>query len=173
MRLRRFREDWERCRALGIPLLRYESFVADPVGVLQATCTQLGLPWDEAMLDWPKKPAEIHDTRHGNATFQESRGKGLLNSLKPLPSPPDVRRILPGDLAWLEAEFEEFNHANNYPLRLAISPRILSLERSVPRYDITRRHKWTLHQRPLRYLGHKVRTWLVRAGLAQRPANAG
>jgi len=162
LRLRRFREDWERGQRLDIPMLRYEDFVSHPTKALQEICEKLLLPWDEGMIHWPKPFGQIHDTRHGNATFLRNRGNELLTSLQPLPEHPDIRRIAPGDLAWLESEFAEFNRVNGYPLQMPHSSNGDVCERSVPRYDVTRRHKWTLHQRPLRYLAYRARQWVQR-----------
>src|SRR3954469_10371265 len=56
LRMRRFIEDWRNAPACGTVLLRYEDFVTSPISTLQYVCTQLGLPWDTAMLTWPKPP---------------------------------------------------------------------------------------------------------------------
>jgi hypothetical protein len=74
LRCRRFREDWELFHAQGWPILRYDRFLLDPEEVLAEACTKLKLPWDDAMLTWPKPKSAIFDTRHGNETFRQNCG---------------------------------------------------------------------------------------------------
>src|SRR3954470_11755255 len=65
LRIRRFIEDWRSAAANGTALLRYEDFVESPGATLQRLCMQLGLPWDPAMLAWPKPPEHIADCKNG------------------------------------------------------------------------------------------------------------
>ena len=69
MRLRRFHEDWQMFRDNNWPMLRFESLVTDGQTTLQTACNQLDLPWDQAMLTWPKDQSEIAAANHGNETF--------------------------------------------------------------------------------------------------------
>ena len=155
-RLHRFKEDWELFQKNGWPMLRYESFVTEPLPTLQRACEQLGLPWDEAMITWPKQRTEVTNTRHGNQTFRESRAQGLLASLRPTKDSLPPGAIPPADLAWMEAEFAEFNRQNGYPAQLAI-PHVAAdgIERAIPSFGVTRRFKWELRRKPLAWLGHQ------------------
>ncbi len=54
LRVRRFVDEWRQAAHNGTALLRYEDFVTSPETVLRQVCNQLSLPWDSAMLSWPK-----------------------------------------------------------------------------------------------------------------------
>ena len=157
LRLRRFKEDWELFRQRGWATLRYESFVVDPQATLQSACEQLGLDWDKSMLTWPKKRSQIADTRHGNQTFRESCGQGLLASLRQTNDSIQPGSIPPADLEWMETEFAEFNLQNGYPEHLAI-PHIAAngIERAIPSVEVTRRIKWELRRKPLLWIGRQI-----------------
>jgi hypothetical protein len=156
-RLRRFKEDWELFRRSGWPMIRYETFVAEPVQVLRFVCSQLALPWDEAMLTWPKDVSEIAGTKHGNQTFRDTRGQGLLDSIRPSSDELKPGSIPPADLDWLESEFAEFNRENGYPeqLRVGWSPADGS-DRAIPSFEMTRRHKWEIRRKPIRWFMHSL-----------------
>jgi hypothetical protein len=154
LRMRRFKADWEEFRRQGLPILSYDQFVESPERVLRETCSRLELPWDDAMLTWPKPPRDIACTRHGNQTFRESRGNGLLGTLRQPERLPEASQIPPGDLAWLEEEFAEFNRVQGYPAKLSAAP--LRGPRSIPRFEVTRRFKWQLQKNPLRRLMLKL-----------------
>jgi hypothetical protein len=155
MRLRRFREDWEMFVSHGWPIIRYESFVADPVAVLKNTCTQMQLAWDDGMLDWPKESLEIASTKHGNQTFRETRGHGLLETIR---SGGETKSgsIPPADLNWLETEFATFNCQNAYPDRWTVGSQTNSTVRAIPNFEMTRRHKWEMRRKPLRWFMHSL-----------------
>ena len=74
MRLRRFIDDWRSLEAEGGVKLRYEDFLADPATTLKQTCNQLGIPWDEGMLTWPKSPSDVARQSGGNDSFWKTRG---------------------------------------------------------------------------------------------------
>jgi hypothetical protein len=157
LRLRRFKEDWQHFRRNGWPMIRYETFVAEPVEVLRFVCSQLELHWDEAMLTWPKDPVDIASTKHGNQTFRQTRGQGLLHSIKQ-----NSEELKPGaipqvDLEWLESEFAEFNQENGYPDRVHVSPvSTMVAGRAIPSFESTRRHKWEMRRKPLRWFMHSI-----------------
>jgi hypothetical protein len=156
MRLRRFKEDWLHCLAVGWPVIRFESLLSNPGKILRETCEKLGLPWDDAMLTWPKNRNEIVDARHGSRTFKINRAQGL-KGICHTKSHEELSNILPGDLAWLEKEFNEFNVMNDYPLSLAPLARPKMLDKSavlqaVPTFDVTRRKEWNLRRKPFRWL---------------------
>ncbi|MCS7047067.1 MAG: sulfotransferase [Gemmataceae bacterium] len=157
LRLRRFREDWELFRAKGWPILQYERFLQQPEDELRAACAGLGLPWDEAMLTWPKPAHEIFDTRHGNEHFRQSCGGNLRQSLRPSAPPLEALDIPGGELAWLESEFAEYNRVNGYPAHVRLrSHGADPAAVAVPTFAVTRRYKWTMHQKPLTYLLYKI-----------------
>ena len=83
MRLRRFREDWYQFRQAGWATIRYESFVTDPQPTLRTACQQLSLPWDSGMLSWSKSRSDIAAPIHGNATFRQTRGQSLQQTVNP------------------------------------------------------------------------------------------
>ena len=161
LRFRRFREDWDLFHDHGWPILRYDDFLKHPERMLRNTCAQLQLPWDNAMLSWPKPRSVILDTRHGNETFRRNCGNNLWASLRPArqnaKSLEDLA-IPSCELDWLEQEFTRFNHVNNYVPHVAMraSPEV---GRVVPSYRVTRRCKWKLHQTPLKYLLSRVARW--------------
>jgi hypothetical protein len=150
LRLRRFLEDWEAFRSRGWPLVQYERFVREPEPVLREACAALGLAWDDAMVRWPKPPAQIANLHHGNATFRASMQGDLLSTLRPDGLDRIAHPIPADDLAWLEGAFGEFNRVHGYaPHRdapAAAEPRL------VPNFFVTRRLKWRLRQKPLRHL---------------------
>jgi hypothetical protein len=156
-RLRRFKEDWELFRRNGWPMIRYETFVAEPVQVLRFVCAQLALPWDEAMLTWPKDVSDVAGTKHGNQTFRDTRGQGLLDSIRPGNDTLKPGAIPPADLEWLEREFAEFNRENGYPnqLKSGQSPAD-GCDRAIPSFELTRRHKWEIRRKPIRWFMHSL-----------------
>ncbi len=154
LRVRRFVDDWRNLAATGGVMFRYEDFLAGPAATLERTCRQLGLPWDAAMIAWPKPAERIAHRGNGNESFWASRGEGLLETLaryKPRTTP----RLSVADLEWLEMEFRDFNHANRYPLQLAnacetgstLAPPI-----AVPSFEVTRRYIWETSRKPLRWI---------------------
>jgi hypothetical protein len=124
IRLRRFLADWQLFRDRGWPTVRYESLVERPGAVLRRACVDLGLPWDAAMLSWPKPEAEIIiPGRPGyNSTFTATRGERSLAAAiarwrrSADTGPP---RLPEAELTWLEETFAEFNQAYGYPARRA------------------------------------------------------
>lgn len=156
MRFRRFLEDWRTFCEQGWPLLKYEDFLAEPRGVLEAVCRQLELPWDEAMLDWPKPSERIADTRHGNHSFRRSRRENLRATLADYQPRSRLHEIPPEDLRWLEAEFAEFNAAHDYPRQISVETSADAPSRAVPQFESARRFKWELRRVPLRWLLHKL-----------------
>jgi hypothetical protein len=163
LRLRRFREDWDLFHDNDWPILRYDEFLKEPEPTLRTLCVKLHLPWDAAMLSWPKPRAAILDTRHGNETFRRNCGSDLPTSLQPAQrkqTPIERLRIPAVELDWLEHEFARFNHVNSYPAHVEIAPMSAAEdERAIPRYQVARRCKWKLHQTPVKYLLARVARW--------------
>ncbi|MCC6682933.1 MAG: sulfotransferase [Phycisphaeraceae bacterium] len=154
IRMRRFLADWQTFRANNWTMLRYESFVNDPELTLRNVCEHLGIPWDEGMLRWPKHADDISNTVHGNATFNETREDDLLATLRP-ESVSTIKGSIPRhDLAWLEKTFSGFNQAHDYPEHLNVPDG--GIARAVPSFDVTRRFRWRLHQKPVRLLMHRL-----------------
>ena len=154
LRMRRFLEDWQIFRRNGWPIIQYENFVKSPEHTLKQTCEALAIPWDPDMISWPKPPENFTNLHHGNITFLNSKGGGLLNTLRPEVVNNINHPIPPKDLEWLELEFSEFNQVNDYPPHRDIP--LDSVDRLVPGFDVTRRLKWRLRQKPLRLLLYKM-----------------
>lgn len=121
MRLRRFLADWELFHSHGWPVIRFESFVDDPRGALEQACSELGLPWDEGMVTWPKpRDAVLPANRPGlNSTFMDTVNE---SSVQAAVAAWRTRGRQPLALAeeefdWLERTFEEYNRTHGYPLR--------------------------------------------------------
>jgi len=153
LRLRRFLSDWELFRDRGWPILRYESLLTDPEGTLRRTCEGLHLPWDEGMVWWRKGIQEIASAAHGNRTFWATRDSNLRETIAKHVERfnPDV--VAADDWAWLEEVFGEFNTVSQYPIHIE-GPRcgVPRLTRCFPQFDVTRRFKWELRSRPVRWL---------------------
>ena len=142
IRLRRFREDWDLFHQRGWPILRYEDLMTEPQATLKTACTELELPWDDAMVSWPKPAERIADASFGNPTFVSSRSTTLINSIKPSLAAVSTRHIPPDDLKWIETEFAEMNQVMNYPL--ALEPAFSEegqLRRAIPCFETTRRYE--------------------------------
>ncbi|MFN4243931.1 MAG: hypothetical protein ACK4PI_11940 [Tepidisphaerales bacterium] len=156
MRLRRFLADYADARRLGWPILRFED-VADvrtAEAALRSACAQLGLPWDEAMLTWPKSPESLADPRHGNATFRRCLGRGLAASVRS-PGRLSVGRVPRDDLAWLERTFASYNAELGYPA--TVSGDASPPGRAVPQFAVTRA-AWRERPRGWR----RLQRWLSR-----------
>ncbi|MFC1833969.1 class I SAM-dependent methyltransferase [Thermodesulfobacteriota bacterium] len=122
MRLRRYLRDWEEFRRNDWPIIRYESFVAEPEKTLRQCCEQLDLPWSNEMLTWPKGPQKITEFNYVQQTFRTSLAdKGLSGSLIRQKAETDTTGIPLDDLNWLEQTFRDFNRANDYPLHVGAS----------------------------------------------------
>lgn len=150
LRLRRFLSSWQDAMAKNIPVLRFEDFLVQPEASLKALCESLDLPWQQAMLDWPKSAEQIADGRHGNARFMNSDKHGLQATLDPDVGGEAAGQIHVDDLAWLEETFGDYNAALGYPAHLE------SLEllpgRALPGWEVSRRMNWRLGQKPWRYI---------------------
>lgn len=138
MRMRRFKADWEYFRS-RCPVLSYEEMLASPEATLKGCCTQLGLPWDDAMMSWPKEKEELADPGHGSPTFRKSRGESFTDTVKPSLANVRVDRIPPEDLVWLEEEFAEFNRACGYAEHIAPIKLESNVDRAVPSFANTKR----------------------------------
>lgn len=147
LRLRRFLADWRTFRDRGWPVLRYEDLIERPEPTLQNACAALDLPWDQAMLNWPKSESEIADASFGNPTFVQSRGVGIRQTLRPSLAEVKTQNIPPADLEWIEREFAEMNGAVGYPLHVAPAAASESLPaRAAPRFENTRRYERLLRK---------------------------
>src|SRR3954447_5883549 len=148
LRIRRFIEDWRTAQANGTVLLRYEDFVESPGSALQRVCTQLDLPWDTAMLTWPKPPEHIADQKNGNGSFWSTRDANLLQTLSQYRERSDTNCIPASELAWLESEFRDFNVVNGYTLKVDRNAGATATAApSVPTFEVTRRYKWETAQK--------------------------
>src|SRR5205814_4068175 len=91
-------------------------FVKSPESTLRQVCGQLDLPWDPAMLTWPKAPEEIADRRNGNGSLWNSRDTTLAQTLERYRAKSDQLLLPAADSNWLESEFRDFNKVSGYPL---------------------------------------------------------
>lgn len=153
MRLRRFAEDCGYFAHAGWTIIKYESLIADAEPVLRSACQQLDLPWDKAMLRWPKMPAEIADCRRDDQSFWRVPHDSLVSTVGHYQRQ-NKPRLIPGvDLEWLEREFREFNELNGYPLtRPDPTTGEFRDKRLAPSYEVTRRYRWEVQHKPLRWL---------------------
>lgn len=160
LRLRRFLDDWQIFRERGWPLLRYEDLIAEPEKTLQNACAALGLPWDDAMLAWPRAQDQIADSSFGNPTFVQSRGVGIRQTLRPSLAAVKTQNIPPADLEWIEREFAEMNRTMGYAEHLPPAPQDPTIPgRAAPRFENTRRYERLLRK-------NRVRWYLSVAGKA-------
>lgn len=151
LRFRRFREDWERFRNAGLPIVRYEDFISAPEATLRKTCQAVELPWDEDMTLWRRlsEPSSTH--RQGNDTFWELRDRSLVLSIARHSESDWLGSIHEHDCDWLEREFAEFNQVNEYPSRMeAIRSNAEWLDMGTPRFTAGRRYRWELKRNPWR-----------------------
>lgn len=153
MRLRRFVEDCNHFARAGWPTIKYESFVAAPEPVLRAACQQLDLPWDRAMLGWPKMPTQIADCRRGDRSFWNVPHDSLVSMVGYFRREDDPKPIPAVDLQWLQREFREFYELHGYPTNRADSAtEEFRRQRLAPSYEVTRRYRWEARRKPLRWL---------------------
>ncbi|HEX4793798.1 MAG TPA: hypothetical protein VH370_08405 [Humisphaera sp.] len=154
LRLRRFHRDWQLFRERGWPILRYESLTPDPIATLRTTCAMLQLPWDDAMVHWPKPPDAIPGK--GNETFVHTRGAGLRDSIQPAMAQVKTDHIPPADLEWMEQEFADMNADLGYAAHIPSQAAADVPARAVPNIDCTRRYRAASralrHQRRKRWL---------------------
>lgn len=154
LRVRRFVDDWRNAAATGGAMFRYEDFVAAPAETLQQVCRQLDLPWDDAMLRWPKPPEQIAHAQNGNESFWTTRGEGLLETLSRYRRSRQPR-LSPAELDWLETEFHDYNAANAYHLHWdgdGESTAVSSADYPPPSFEVTRRYIWETSRKPFRWL---------------------
>lgn len=152
LRLLRFLDDWHAARARGWPIVVYEDFVARPRETLVQTLRTLDLPWDEAMMSWPKPPSAVHEP---SSLKRLKRGESLEASLPPSDASRPLGALPPRDHAWIEHRFRELLQAHDYPEHRPAASH--AEERLVPSYERARRVEWKLARKPLRYLGWKLR----------------
>jgi hypothetical protein len=141
LRLMRYLEDWRLFRDRGWPIVRYEDLVHNPEATLRRTCDALDLPWDDAMIHWPKPIESIAAAANGNKTFAATRSGGLLNSVVPELAEVRTDRIPPNDLEWIDRELHEMNTALGYPAHIDARSAITTSPRAVPNFECTRRHR--------------------------------
>jgi len=154
LRMRRFLLDWQYAVDQGWPILRYEDVCRNPEESLRLTCQRIGLPWDTAMLSWPKSITAIADARHGNHSFLESRSTSLQTSVHTA-HPVAIDDIPTEDLDWLESEFADFNRACQYPAAIARPDHALP-GRARPSFEASRQHWRKIRSSPLA----KLRRWI-------------
>lgn len=153
LRFRRFLDDWEAFRRQRWPMLRYEDFIASPEATLRSACAALELPWDAAMLHWPKLFRQIAHCAQGSPTFWRHHSADLATALAGYSQERAPGTIDEGDCDFLEREFSVFNEMNGYPPRLetirAIQPAFAG---SCPSFEQSRRFAWERKRNPWRRL---------------------
>ncbi|MGV6825690.1 MAG: sulfotransferase-like domain-containing protein [bacterium] len=154
LRFRRFLDSWRYARSHGVPILKFEDFLSQPEATLQRLCADLGIDWDDAMIHWPKDADAVTNIRHGNATFRESSKADVFSAIGSGNPEHRLQQIHEQDLDWLEKTFDAFNVEMGYPARL--QPDTTLPGRAEPGWDVSRRKKWRLQQRPVRYLLSKL-----------------
>jgi hypothetical protein len=162
LRVRRFVEDWRNLTngtlapvSSPAALMRYEDLIAAPRETLQRLCAQLHLPWDEAMVEWPKSPAQIAHRNNGNDSFWASLAGGLLETIARYERKERKLQLAAVDLEWLESEFSDFNQANSYPLHIdpcGEPDAIAETNTAAPSFAVTRRYIWETSRKPFRWL---------------------
>jgi hypothetical protein len=142
MRFRRFLRDWELFRANGWPIVKFEDFVQEPRATLMKVCADVSLPWDDAMITWPKEPSEIaYFKKRQNKTFEVSIEKSHLAAAT-LRDRAEIRidGLPRSELEWLEETFSAYNSFHRYPeeIRPTLQDEIPT-SMAAPRYEGTGR----------------------------------
>ncbi len=154
MRFRRFKDDWELFLQRAWPMLCYENLLEEPEATLRKACGELALDWDRSMLTWPKSADEIADAGRGSESFRRTQGQCLEATLAAYGEQKKVdASIAPGDLAWLDNEFQALNAYHGYPLHLdglaaAEGPDVIQ----ICDFQQMRRYRWELERKPIRWL---------------------
>jgi hypothetical protein len=140
IRFKRFFRDWEQFRANDWPIIRYESLITEPEETLKQSCSQLGIPWHEDMLTWPKSPSEIPRVEGSNRTFRDSlSGQGFEGCVIRSEKGINTCGISMEDLSWLEKTFSEYNNIHGYPAHVPRDNAALLPDR--PKYLSTQHQK--------------------------------
>jgi hypothetical protein len=144
MWLRRFLQDWELFRERGWPMLGFEELLEDGEGALRRTCADLRMPFDDAMLTWPKRLSDVAYVLPGpNRTFAQSVAAGSLARATARAAAADETEALPEEeLQWLEEAFAHFNEVQGYPVRAPVAAK--NAPPVQPRYEGSRRYR--LHE---------------------------
>lgn len=141
MRFRRYLEDWKLFVENGWPIIRYESFIENPVQELQHITNIMELPWDSSMVDWSKSEAEISLMSGGNSTFRNSMSSNsLIAAIDTVRSTKTNLNLPKYELKWLEEYFNEYNAACTYPHSMDVTS-CKSDYCCIPSYSVTRRNK--------------------------------
>lgn len=78
VRFLRFFDDWRLFMRKGWPVIQFEQFLTQPETVLRQACEHLDIPYDDAMLNWPKPISELAYVNEVNETFGRSlQGGGM------------------------------------------------------------------------------------------------
>lgn len=135
LRLLRFLRDWEEFRAHDWPILRFESLLSEPESVLRRVCSDLGLPWDPAMLHWTKSRDAMYDATRGNETFWASeRAVSLQDAIASQTN--HLPRLSRQELAWIEDRFASYNAALGYPAQIEPSESAAIVDMT-PRFSLS------------------------------------
>jgi hypothetical protein len=143
MRFRRFLSDWQHFRDNNWPIVKYEELLRDERGCLEAACRELSLPWDEAMILWPKSLGSIAYVGAPNQTFMESMSKNdRANAIQAHKAKLNLSRLPKSELLWLEENFAEYNAFHGYPeTATQVAQDNLPSEMAPPAFEGTKRQK--------------------------------
>jgi hypothetical protein len=143
MRFRRFLLDWQLFRENDWPILKFEELVIEPDATLQRACEDLHLPWDDAMVKWPKSLNDIAYVGTPNRRFASSIVAGNLHDAIDVDALTlNVETVPPVEHAWLEEMFADYNRVHGYPEHLTRTDEgAESTTAFVPSFDGTRRAK--------------------------------
>jgi hypothetical protein len=115
---------------------------------LKACCKQLGIPWHEDMITWPKSREDISGVEQTNETFRTSLGgEGLKETIRQDKQLTELRGISQDDLQWLEETFYEYNQKNDYPSHL--EPVDVNFFSDRPSWFVTKRYQQALERSDL------------------------
>lgn len=114
-RVRRYLADWEYFRDIGLPIVRFEDFTAEPEVQLRRACEDMGLAWTDDMIAWPKPRDTVWKGGGANQTFIDSLGVDLHATLRLDDGLQPLRHLPSGELDWLDETCAEYNRALGYP----------------------------------------------------------
>lgn len=103
MRMARYLADWQWALENDCPCIAFESFVDAPEAQLRALLRKLALPWDSAMLEWPKTEGSVACPSLGNVSFRTCReqGGGLIDAIERYRKGSERTRLSKREGSWI------------------------------------------------------------------------
>jgi hypothetical protein len=114
-RFRRFLQDWQLFVEQGWPIVKYEDLITDERKTLTGLCERLSLPWDEWMLEWPKKKSAILSPFTGNDSFHSWCDGNFADVKKTEKLVLNTDNVPKCELDWLNDTFADYNRHHGYP----------------------------------------------------------